>query len=391
MLEDRHKTINNNFVLLLALGIMARFFVMEFGHNFDFESYLIVGDIVRQGGNVYAETTRYNYGFLFFLIQGFGYTFASHFPDALQGLYRAYIVSVLTAADIGIALIIAKKYSYKGALLFFLNPMIIIITGYHNQFDNIAILFALIAMLFVDENDSFSVRDYLSIAFLSLSLITKHIMCFFFLWLLMNETFVNVRKKIAYSFLPPVVFLISFIPWIMGNTEALNGVINNVFLYRSYNNYPLLSAFLTRLGISNSYYFYIFIALIATVGVLSRTMKMEGCLLLYLVSLVAFSSAIANQYLIIPIATLAIYQRKIFYWIYTILGSIYCILNSKELHLADRFAKHFSGISDLIIRYAEEGGIAVTLLTYVLVLFIVTFIVDWYSIRKREETINYYN
>lgn len=75
LLNEKSK-INDNgdvFIVICALGIMARFFVMQLGHNYDFESYMIVGDIVSKGGNVYAETYRYNYGFVFFFIQGLGY------------------------------------------------------------------------------------------------------------------------------------------------------------------------------------------------------------------------------------------------------------------------------------------------------------------------------
>ena len=91
--------------------------------------------------------------------------------------FRAYIVTLLTLADLGIALWLAKNHSMKTSLFFFLNPISIVITGYHNQFDNIAVFFALLSVSFVDDkNENITKNDAIAIMFLSLSLITKHIL-----------------------------------------------------------------------------------------------------------------------------------------------------------------------------------------------------------------------
>ena len=57
---------NKCFVLIVMAGVILRLTVMLFGHNFDFESYCIVGRLVTQFKNVYANTERYNYGPFFF-------------------------------------------------------------------------------------------------------------------------------------------------------------------------------------------------------------------------------------------------------------------------------------------------------------------------------------
>lgn len=44
------------------LGLMLRMLLAaQPFYNFDVESYSLVAGIVREGGNVYAETIRYNY------------------------------------------------------------------------------------------------------------------------------------------------------------------------------------------------------------------------------------------------------------------------------------------------------------------------------------------
>lgn len=375
MVKDSNKYKSNNIIILFSIGIMFRFLVMVMGHNFDFESYQIVGEIVSRGGSVYAETSRYNYGFLFFLIQGFGFSIASHFSECSTEMYRVYIVSVLTLADLGIALYLLYKKGTKESLLFFLNPIAIIITGYHNQFDNIAVLLALMAAEMIDTNDEPSRRDVLSISLFTLGMLTKHITAFFFIWMLINNSFSNIKKRIAYSCVPPAVFLLSFIPFAVQSKEACQGIIDNVFLYRSYNNVPLLAALLGALNVPESYFFLIFVVLLLLLGYVSRNMSVQNGLLLYLASLVAFSSAVANQYLVIPLAALVLFDNKVFYWLYTTLGFVYCLLNANELHLADRLINRMPYAASQITTIAAEGGATVTLMTYILAAFVVVFII----------------
>ncbi len=121
---------NSLCIRVVLVGIFLRFFVMTKGHNFDFESYCIVGKIAGNFGNVYAETYRYNYGPIFFCVLGLLYRISA-FTNNPTIIFRILIVSILTLADLGIMGFIAKKYSKKKALIFFLNPVSIIITGYH--------------------------------------------------------------------------------------------------------------------------------------------------------------------------------------------------------------------------------------------------------------------
>jgi hypothetical protein len=50
------------FITGVAIGVGLRIWVSTLGYNFDFESYAVVASIIDSGGNVYAETHRYNYG-----------------------------------------------------------------------------------------------------------------------------------------------------------------------------------------------------------------------------------------------------------------------------------------------------------------------------------------
>jgi hypothetical protein len=83
------------FSLVLVLGISLRYLAMTRGHNFDFDSYKIVGGLVASGQNVYANTSGYNHGPLFLWIQGLCFKIGTHTSEG-DWLFRALIVTVLT-------------------------------------------------------------------------------------------------------------------------------------------------------------------------------------------------------------------------------------------------------------------------------------------------------
>lgn len=371
---DRISTEEKNvlYLFLILFGFFARYVVMSFGHNFDFESYKIVGEIVSRGGNVYAETARYNYGFIFFLIQGFLYKTAVFInPSNVELTFRIGIVAALTFADLGIACWIIRKYNLKLGAIFFLNPISIIITGYHNQFDNIAVLFALFAIDFIDDKSKELTRkDFIAITLFAISMITKHICFAFFIWMFFRKGY-STLKRIAYVCLPFGIFLLSFIPFIVGNKQALDGIVHNVFMYRSNNNYPFFRLIFSFITFPNQFMFVLYLFIMVIIGLILRRVKTEKVFLLYLIAMVAFSSAIANQYLIIPIIALVLYENKCYFIIYEFLGTIYCLLNENELHLIERAADAFPEFNWLTGRLAMGGGISVVLMTWVLAIPIV--------------------
>lgn len=360
-------------VLLFGVGIMLRYYVMSFGSNFDFESYTIVGELASHGKNIYAETSRYNYAFLFSWIQGFTYFLADLHSFDLFNTYRILMVSVLTLADLGIAMWLGNRYSLKLAIIFFLNPISIIITGYHNQFDNIAILFALLSISFHEESEQMQKRDWIAVLFLSLSLLTKHILFMFFAWILFHDGLRNKRtwgKRLCYCVIPPLVFLCSFIPYALQSKAALQGILDNVFFYRSYNNSPLLALFLKPLGYNVKnlpYNFLLYAGVLLVWGLFMRKASYEKSILTYFIGMVAFSSAIANQYLIIPIVGLLVLDSGIFTYLYMIIGLIYCFFNTNEFGFVVQFEYLLpEPFKRVVTEIAKEGGIMVSLMTLLL-------------------------
>jgi hypothetical protein len=124
----------NGLIVALIIGVVIRL-VLVTGHNYDKNSYLIVAKIIEHGGNVYAETFRYNYGPVWFNIVYGLYRLSTWFTGTYNEVTFYYCLTIfLTIVDIAIFLILRRYYGAVIACLFFFNPVSIVITGFHAQF-----------------------------------------------------------------------------------------------------------------------------------------------------------------------------------------------------------------------------------------------------------------
>src|SRR6266542_167917 len=142
------------FIALLALGILVRLvlawvfgsIVTDFPTAYDHRSYELVAAIMERGGNVYAETYRYNYSPVWaFVLLGCSWV-ASWLGAPLAFVVRA----LLTLVDVANAGLIARlaadghgSWRRRWVPAFgvaFLNPASVILTGTHGQFENLAAL-----------------------------------------------------------------------------------------------------------------------------------------------------------------------------------------------------------------------------------------------------------
>ena len=320
--------------LVILFGTAVRFIIMSRGHNIDFTNFLVIGEIAAEGKNVYASTQYYNYGPVWFMIAGTIYRLSSFFQNNVLA-DRIMIVSLLMLVSLLISAIIAKRAGNLWGMLFFLNPFSVFSDGYNNQFDNIAVYLGILGVLYLEKSsheENISLDDVFGIIFLSLSLITKHVLWAFPLWLLLNTT-IPVKKRIFYAFIPPIIFLLSFTPYLK---EGWQGILQNVFMYRAANNFPLLGlTILNRYGIfipfQQNICFVLFSVLMATGAYVFRREDIYHSFLLYTIAVTSASSAIFSHYLVIPVmALLLLFQEKAL--IYFVLSFI-IILDRNLMHV----------------------------------------------------------
>lgn len=308
------------FVAGAVVALAARFAASRLGSNYDFESYGIVADIVCRGGNVYAETSRYNYAPIWFNILGLlKFLFGQHM--------RVGVILLLSLVDIGIAAILWRNISPLSAFLIFLSPISAYISGYHNQFDNMAILVALLAFVWADSQARRKVDSLWPSILMGVSLMVKHVFVFFPFWFLFKKEY-PLRRRMVKCAIPLVMFLLSFAPYVLPDAvrdaqalrvkiceerrnesvqevvrryydttpSAVKGWVKNVVLYRSNKN-----GLSHRLGLG-SFAFPIFIIGMVLSGILLRRRPCLEQGLCYTAFLMLFTPAIAGQYYVIPVA-----------------------------------------------------------------------------------------
>jgi hypothetical protein len=136
--------------ITIAIGTVARVLIALRGSNADYKAWFENAKVLRNGGNLYSGNETYGYGPVWMFVLRFADLAQNIFSENRQ-VFRLVIILVLTAFDLMIAILIAKKFSLEAGLLFFVNPISVIITGYHNQFDNLAVLVGVWAILVISE------------------------------------------------------------------------------------------------------------------------------------------------------------------------------------------------------------------------------------------------
>lgn len=314
---------------IVVIGIGLRMLAASRGHNNDFGAYLVVADIARDGGNVYAETERYNYGPIWFNALHAIDQAASLSQTNRVPIFRYTIAGLLSLVDVGIFVILLRKIGRLAAYAFFLNPIAIIITGYHSQFDNLALLVGLLSVLLMgdDFEKPLNVRKLIGLAVLGLSLATKHILFAFPLWLAVKQK--GLLRKAAVVLVPTTVFVAGFVPyWFTGK----EGILRNVFAYESMDFQVFYRLFVPRFfqGLASATVVWLF--MLVFFAFVFRTRRALPSLLLYTCVLVVASPAMANQYLAIVVPFISSYAN-LFFVAYTIIGTWHLLIDGAGFNI----------------------------------------------------------
>jgi hypothetical protein len=316
------------FTAVLVVGFGLRMLAAAQGYNNDPDAYRFVVDLMLQGKSVYAETNRYNYGpvwlNILWLLDKIPWV-ASDPTWALR--WKAAVF--LSCVDCCIAYLLLRWYGLIVATLFFLNPISIIITGYHSQFDNLALLMAILAARLIGgqqpESAAYNEKIF-GFVLLGVSLAVKHLALFFPIWLFFH--YETRKMKILAVLIPYGLFLLSFVPY----AASWAGIVRHVFLYHSMQNGPFWKLVAPGFVANKLLLPLFFIAAMLLAGLYWRKRDVREALWLYLVSLVVFSAAIANQYLSIPVSAISVNFNP-FYGVYTLFATIWLAGSYDGMHL----------------------------------------------------------
>jgi hypothetical protein len=364
------------FILLAVSSTIAKVMLSGLGHNFDLESWALFSDLVREGKNVYAETYRNPYGPIWaYVCAGAGYVQARFFDSESLVVFHRLLALFLSLVDVAIAGLLARRYSLGVGALFLLNPVSLLITGFHTQFENLAILLALAACLSLEGKKEPGIARYgAAMGLLGVSLVVKHILIFLPLWFLFRPG--ASRKERALSLLPFAVFGASFLPFV-GDERGLEGVIEHVLMYDSFHLdgfFPhLVGSFVPLRAIEVAFawvpvfsgFKLLWFAAMMLTGFAVRGRRRTEQLLVYLAAVVVFSSAIADQYLTIPMAACAVHWRRWPVWWYAGISTIYLASSQANIGMLPSMAGYAQGVRDLgLDRWHSVAALLVLLVLY---------------------------
>lgn len=326
-------------MLACLAGVVLRVWLASRGHNFDMESWTITADLVVGGQNVYANTYRHPYGPPWFLVLGGLRWIHNVFGLSRLGPESFHIVvaAFLSLADVAIAWLLYRAFGLIAALFFILNPVSILLTGYHSQIDNLAILPGLVAwlILFPACNPlpklSWS-RVLGSAALLGLSLATKHVLILFPIWILMCPHLLGgLLRRISYAVAAYGVLAAICLPFVLA-PQAWTGFRRYALDYEGLAaNHTLLlhvidlvappvavDSLFGLLPPGVSFLHRLFIFLMLGIGWIITRRRPVDLFYCYLISLVVFTYSMADQYLAVPLVACAVYWRRWPAWVYPI-------------------------------------------------------------------------
>ncbi len=310
------------FILLLIIlnGTMIRLTLASVCYgNYDMQSYEIVVDIVAKGGNVYAETGRYVYSPVWFTVLSGLKRIQLQFPELPFHFVVRFFLCGIDLVILAFLLLIARdeKISMiRTAIFFYLNPVSFLITGYHGQFENLAILMVVIGLFaYLKLRGKPVLGKVLLWIFATVGMIVKHNI-FYELIICLNSAIKRYWIKLLLFVASVCIFLSLFLPyWDTGS----KGIIWNVFGYPS-----AVGAY----GITSLFRFpplkYAFIAGMFIFPLFLKSKDIVKQCLLGMLFFLTFTSGIAIQYFVLPVALGALRPSRGFLF-YSLVGSLFIL------------------------------------------------------------------
>ena len=329
------KIINNDFLFIsfiVLIGFSLRLWVAQWGFNFDFEMWKGNLLLFQNDKSIY-EFGNYTYSPLWInilnLVDNFSFpSNENYISKIIPGeSYRVKIIIFLSTIDFLIFLLIYKNYSLKTGLLFFFNPICIIISGHHNQFNNLPILLGFWAIILY-ENSKLHYKIIFPLVILGFSLCAKHILIFFPIWWAIKEK--KKINKILILTIPYLVFFLSFYPYIF---IEFNHVYEKVIHFGKRNDGPFWGMFGPKiLHMYGGKFHAIFTLLLLTIGFLFEKIKLRDTFYLYLLAVVIFSPGMYTQYLVIAALPVAIFWN-LKYFIFSFLSFLLFLVDGDQLNI----------------------------------------------------------
>jgi len=233
--NDRPKHVGVALAAIGLLGLGARLWLAASFHgNFDQDSYELVVAALRSDGDIYG-TLRYNYSPLWAHLLLALDTIAVAVGMPFHVLVRGFL-SLVDAGNAYLIYRLARQESGAGRWrpvvcfgAYALNPLAILITGYHGQFETLAAFPLLLAVAWrpaaPTQRQEGQRRQLLTVWLLAtLALLVKQNTAFLVVALLFTETR-SVWRAGALAAASGAIFLLSLLPYWLAQPEVVNRMV----------------------------------------------------------------------------------------------------------------------------------------------------------------------
>ncbi len=360
---------------LLVAGTVARLGLALYHDNYDIASYRIVGDLVLTGKNVYAHTGRYNYGPIWAGVLGGLRAIQYLIGRTDLTTLHLLVTSLLTVVNWQITRLFRQRFGWLVAALFFLNPVSLLVSGFHGQFDNLALLFGLWSWHRLTDRPAGTLlsgkRLWQSAGWLGLSLMTKHVLFLWPVWVWLGAGHSPERpfllpQRLAYGLIGCGMFVLGFLPFALDPT-GLAGIREHVFGYTSGIDGILLPTVLARLDpeaylaqtlqgipVFGGIRFVWLLVLTGIGAVVARhPVWRDRVFYLYPIALLVSTVGMSSQYLVIPLLSMPLAYRRWPFWLF---------VGTATLRLLKRGTDWLGSASDwhgfpVLSLYADDGYI----------------------------------
>lgn len=315
---------------IIFFGLYFRLsFAYVFKGGFDLHYWWEAANIAIKGKNIYSSSPLYNYFPPWIIIL----TLLKKINLTLPSLHFYFVVRLfLTLIDvftlyllIQLAKLLNKPIN-KVMIGFFLNPLIIIITGFHGQFENVAMVFIILGYLLYKKTKNI----WLSWFSFSFGGFVKHMLINQVL-IFLNFIYKDKKKVICLFGLTGLLGFLLLLPYF---PHALSSIINNLFLYSYIQpnyGFPNLLKYL-NLNFLIKPYLYLFIITFFILPFLLKGRSLLKRMLLGTLFFIAFTPGIGDQYFILPIA-LAVLDQNYWFVLYSIFTSLYLFGSSAQFNI----------------------------------------------------------
>lgn len=320
-------------IIIIVIGLYYRLvFAWFLSGNSDLRSWERIATWAVSHKNIYNDTGLYGYfppwAIILYILKKISILLPQISPQPIFYVVVRVFLTLIDLLSLYILFLLSKVYKIsflKIAPSFFINPVVVIITGYHGQFEGVAVLFILLGLYIYKKSKNF-LFSYLAFSFGG---IIKHNLFNQIVFFLKHQ-FKSKIKILVFFCLSLFLAAATLLPFINNGIFIIQ---KNIFCYYYSADYGILNI-MGKLGLEkwNEIYQKIFTFLFFFTPFILDIKKLHKACLLGSLMFITFSPGISDQYFILPIALGAL-DNSVWFIFYSIFTTLYFLGSGAQFNI----------------------------------------------------------